>query len=162
MDTIWTPWRYTYMTAAARQTGCIFCAALEAGDDAGMFILHRAAHNFVILNRYPYTNGHLMIAPLAHGGDLGKLPEETLGEMMLLAQKAQKAIQEVYTPDGFNLGMNLGRAAGAGVTDHVHLHVLPRWSGDTPFITTTGETRILPEELSETYDKLFSLFPDSK
>ena len=158
MDTLWTPWRYSYMKSADAKSDCIFCAALEANDDPGMLILHRAEHNFVMLNRYPYTNGHLMIAPLAHGGDLGALPEATMNEMMALAQKAQRAMQEIYTPDGFNLGMNLGRAAGAGVADHVHLHLLPRWSADTNFMTTTSETRVLPEELTETYEKLAPFF----
>ncbi len=157
MDFIWTPWRYSYIKSADTQSGCVFCRALEAGNDAETFILHRAERSFVILNRFPYTNGHLMIAPLDHGGDLGEVPAETLSEMMLLCQKAQRALQEAYNPDGFNLGMNLGRVAGAGVADHIHLHVLPRWAGDTSFMTTTAETRLLPEELSATFEKLSPL-----
>lgn len=158
MDHLWTPWRYQYIKSADDQPGCIFCQALESGNDEETLILHRAQRNFVVLNRYPYTNGHLMIAPLAHGGELEKVPAETLAEMMQLAQQAQKAMKEVYEPDGFNLGMNLGRAAGAGVVGHVHLHVLPRWVGDTPFITTTAETRTLPEELSTTFKNLKPFF----
>ena len=163
MDYLWTPWRYSFIKSAGKEgkgkvPGCVLCRALEAGDDAGTFILHRGDHNFVILNRDPYTNGHLMIAPLAHGGDLGKVPAATLGEMMMLCQKAQQAMKEIYQPDGFNIGMNLGRMAGAGVADHVHLHVLPRWGGDTAFVTTTAETRLLPEDLAQTYEKLKPFF----
>ncbi len=158
MDHLWTPWRYQYIKSADDQPGCIFCQALDSGDDEAALILHRAQRNFVVLNRYPYTNGHLMIAPLAHGGELENIPADTLAEMMQLAQQAQRAIKEVYEPDGFNLGMNLGRAAGAGVVGHIHLHVLPRWVGDTPFITTTAETRTLPEELSTTFKNLKPFF----
>lgn len=159
MDHLWTPWRYQYIKSADDQPGCIFCQALDSGDDQAALILHRAQRNFVLLNRYPYTNGHLMIAPLTHGGELEDVPADTLAEMMHLAQQSQKAMKEVYEPDGFNLGMNLGRAAGAGVVGHVHLHVLPRWVGDTPFITTTAETRTLPEELSTTFKNLKPFFP---
>ncbi len=161
MDYLWTPWRYQYIKSADKDPGCVLCRALEVGNhgkDEEMLILHRAQRNFVILNRYPYTNGHLMIAPLEHGGDLDKVPAETLAEMMQLAQTAQKAMSEVYKPDGYNLGMNLGRAAGAGVADHVHLHVLPRWTGDTPFMTTTSEVRTLPEDLVTTYKNLKPFF----
>lgn len=158
MDHLWTPWRYQYIKSADDQPGCIFCQALDSGADEEALILHRAERNFVVLNRYPYTNGHLMIAPLAHGGELENIPADTLAEMMQLAQQAQKAMKEIYEPNGFNLGMNLGRAAGAGVTSHIHLHVLPRWVGDTPFITTTGETRTLPEELFTTFKNLKPFF----
>jgi ATP adenylyltransferase len=158
MDNLWTPWRYQYIKSVDDQPGCIFCQALEADDDEATLILHRAQRNFVVLNRYPYTNGHLMVAPIAHGGELEKVPADTLAEMMQLAQQAQKAMKEIYEPDGFNLGMNLGRAAGAGVEGHVHLHVLPRWVGDTPFITTTGETRTHPEELTTTFKNLQPFF----
>ncbi len=155
MDYLWTPWRYRYMAeAAGQQTGCIFCAALEKKDDAETLIVFRGIRNFILLNRYPYTSGHVMIVPYAHIPDLKDCDAETLAEMMLLAQRAEGALAAAYKPDGFNLGMNLGRAAGAGVTGHVHLHVLPRWIGDANFMSVVGETRVEPEDLPTTYDKL--------
>src|SRR3989454_5807954 len=135
MDYLWTPWRYRYMAeAAGQQTGCIFCAALEKKDDAETLIVFRGKKNFILLNRYPYTSGHMMIVPYTHIPDLKDCDAETLAEMMLLAQRAEGALAAAYKPDGFNLGMNLGRTAGAGVTGHVHLHVLPRWIGDANFM----------------------------
>lgn len=138
---------------------CIFCEAFQnPANDEKNFVLHRAAHNFIILNLYPYISGHLMIAPNAHLGEFGSAPKETTDEMMDLAKRCQTALREVYDPDGFNLGMNLGRAAGAGVADHVHLHVMPRWNGDTNFMSTVGDTRVLSEDLPTTYRKLLSKF----
>lgn len=155
MDYLWTPWRYRYMAeAAGKQTGCIFCSALEKKDDAETLIVFRGKKNFILLNRYPYTSGHVMIVPYAHIPDLKDCDAETLAEMMLLAQRAEGALAAAYQPDGFNLGMNLGRAAGAGVTGHVHLHVLPRWIGDANFMSVVGETRVEPEDLRTTYEKL--------
>ncbi|HEX9222068.1 MAG TPA: HIT domain-containing protein [Candidatus Acidoferrales bacterium] len=155
MDYLWTPWRYRYMAeAAGKQTGCIFCSALEKKDDAETLIVFRGKKNFILLNRYPYTSGHMMIVPYAHIPDLKDCDAETLAEMMLLAQRAEGALAAAYKPDGFNLGMNLGRAAGAGVTGHVHLHVLPRWIGDANFMSVVGETRVEPEDLRTTYEKL--------
>ena len=127
-------------------------------DDEKNFVLHRALHNFVILNLYPYVSGHLMIAPYAHLGEFYSAPKETTDEMMNLAKRCQAALRDVYRPEGFNLGMNLGRAAGAGVVDHFHLHVMPRWVGDTNFMTAIGETRVLPEDLPTTYRRLLSKF----
>jgi len=155
MDYLWTPWRYRYMAeAAGQQTGCIFCAALEKKDDAETLIVFRGKKNFILLNRYPYTSGHMMIVPYTHIPDLKDCDAETLAEMMLLAQRAEGALAAAYKPDGFNLGMNLGRAAGAGVIGHVHLHVLPRWIGDANFMSVVGETRVEPEDLRTTYEKL--------
>ncbi len=155
MDYLWTPWRYRYMAeAAGKQTGCIFCSALEKKDDAETLIVFRGKKNFILLNRYPYTSGHVMIVPYAHIPDLKDCDAETLAEMMLLAQRVEGALAAAYKPDGFNLGMNLGRAAGAGVTGHVHLHVLPRWIGDANFMSVVGETRVEPEDLRTTYEKL--------
>ena len=155
MDYLWTPWRYRYMAeAAGKQTGCIFCSALEKKDDAETLIVFRGKKNFILLNRYPYTSGHVMIVPYAHIPDLKDCDGETLAEMMLLAQRVEGALAAAYKPDGFNLGMNLGRAAGAGVTGHVHLHVLPRWIGDANFMSVVGETRVEPEDLRTTYEKL--------
>ncbi|HSC77962.1 MAG TPA: HIT domain-containing protein [Candidatus Acidoferrales bacterium] len=154
MDYLWTPWRYQYVSQGAGNPGCIFCEALKRNNDAETLILFRGQHNFILLNRFPYTTGHSMIAPFAHGGELDKAAPEVLGEMMLLAQRLQRAFAALYRPDGYNLGMNLGRVAGAGVADHLHLHVLPRWGGDTSFMTTVGETRLEPEDLATTYAKL--------
>ena len=155
MDYLWTPWRYRYMAeAAGKQTGCIFCSALEKKDDAETLIVFRGKKNFILLNRYPYTSGHMMIVPYTHIPDLKDCDAETLAEMMLLAQRAEGALAAAYKPDGFNLGMNLGRAAGAGVIGHVHLHVLPRWIGDANFMSVVGETRVEPEDLRTTYEKL--------
>jgi ATP adenylyltransferase len=153
MDYLWTPWRYAYIAQASKSAACIFCAALENKNDDETFIVARGKKNFVILNRYPYTSGHVMIVPYAHVPDLRGAGAETLSEMMLLAARVEAALSS-YNPDGLNLGMNLGRAAGAGVTGHIHMHVLPRWLGDTNFMTVAGETRVHPEDLRTTYEKL--------
>jgi ATP adenylyltransferase len=156
MDYIWTPWRYQYMeqTASGNQPECIFCDALARNNDAETLIVHRGSKNFVILNRFPYTSGHVMIVPYAHIAELSLCDAQTLGEMMQLARRMEMAFHANYKPDGMNLGMNLGRAAGAGVVGHLHLHVLPRWIGDSNFMTVTGETRVHPEDLKTTYDRL--------
>jgi ATP adenylyltransferase len=154
MDYLWTPWRYAYIASAARENGCIFCEALAAGDDRKTLIVFRGSRNFIILNRFPYTSGHVMVVPNAHIADFAAAESETLSEMMSLAQRVQSALESAYHPQGYNLGMNLGRAAGAGVTGHLHLHVLPRWSGDANFMTVVGETRVEPEDLDTTYEKL--------
>jgi ATP adenylyltransferase len=157
MDYLWTPWRFQYMAQAAQgiqQPECIFCDALAANRDEETLIVHRGKKAFVILNRFPYTSGHVMIVPYAHVAELNLCEPGTLEEMMELAQKMESVFRMVYRPDGMNLGMNLGRAAGAGVAGHLHLHVLPRWFGDSNFMTVTGETRVHPEELGTTYQKL--------
>ena len=138
---------------------CIFCEAQKnPADDEKNFVLYRGARNFVLLNLYPYISGHLMIAPYAHLGELDAAGKDETDEMMDLAKRCQTALREVYHPHGFNIGMNLGRAAGAGVADHIHLHVMPRWEGDTNFMTTLGETRVLSEDLPTTYRKLRARF----
>ena len=154
MDYLWTPWRYQYVSKTAPSGECVFCAAAQANQDGETLIVHRAARNFVILNRFPYTNGHVMIVPFEHIANLTGLPGETLQEMMLLAREAEKHLTRVYHPDG----LNLGRSAGAGIADHLHMHVLPRWAGDTNFMTVTGETRVLPEDLAVTWEKLRHAF----
>ena len=154
MDYLWTPWRYRYVSEVKNAVGCVFCNAHNANRDDEWLIVQRGVRNFVILNRYPYTAGHVMIVPYAHTADFSGLERDTAAEMMLLSQRVQAAIEDVYHPDGFNLGMNLGRSAGAGIADHLHMHLLPRWAGDTNFMTTVGETRLEPEELSVTYTKL--------
>jgi len=138
---------------------CIFCAVQESpAEDEKNFVLHRGAHNFVILNIYPYISGHMMIVPYAHLGEFDSVPKETTDEMMDLTKRCQTALHEVYRPQGFNVGMNLGRVAGAGVADHVHMHIMPRWIGDTNFMSTIAETRVLPEDLATTYRKLRERF----
>jgi len=156
MDYIWTPWRYQYMKEAAsgNQPECIFCDAAARKNDAETLIVHRAQKTFVILNRFPYTSGHVMIVPYAHVAELNLCEVGTLNEMMRLTQRVETALRANYQPDGMNLGMNLGRAAGAGVVGHLHLHVLPRWIGDSNFMTVTGETRVHPEDLQTTYGRL--------
>ena len=154
MDYLWTPWRYQYVSQPGANPACIFCEALKRKDDAETLVLFRGRLNFILLNRYPYTTGHSMIAPYEHVGELERAAPETLAEMMELAQRLQRACAAEYKPEGYNLGMNLGKIAGAGVADHLHLHVLPRWAGDTSFMTTVGETRLEPEDLSTTYKKL--------
>ena len=160
MDYIWTPWRYQYMKQAAsgKQPECIFCDAVARNNDAETLIVHRGAKAFVFLNRFPYTSGHVMIVPYAHVAELHLCGADVLGEMMQLAQRMETILQADYKPDGMNLGMNLGRAAGAGVTGHLHLHVLPRWIGDSNFMTVAGETRVQPEDLATTYARLVKAF----
>jgi len=154
MDYLWTPWRYRYIADAGKNDGCVFCDAVAANDDRKMLIILRQKKNFVILNRFPYTSGHVMVAPYAHIADLAAADSETLGEMMELAQRMQVALGKAYHPEGYNMGMNMGRAAGAGVTGHIHLHVLPRWAGDSNFMTVVSETRVEPEDLDTTYERL--------
>ena len=154
MDFLWTPWRYRYVANASKDDRCIFCDALAAKDDKNTLIVLRGAKNFVILNRYPYTSGHVMVVPYAHVANLDAAESDTLAEMMRIAQRVQTALGKTYRPEGYNLGMNLGRAAGAGITGHLHLHILPRWAGDANFMTVTGETRVEPEDLATTFERL--------
>ncbi|HYN89977.1 MAG TPA: HIT domain-containing protein [Ardenticatenaceae bacterium] len=137
-----------------KKEGCPFCRALEAGDDRAEHIVYRGKDAFVILNRYPYNNGHLLIMPYAHVADLDALDEPTRGEMMALVSRSVQALREASRPQGFNVGMNLGEPAGAGVADHLHIHVVPRWSGDTNYMTVVHHVRTIPELLAETYDRL--------
>lgn len=154
MDFIWTPWRYRYIAEAGKNDRCIFCDAVALSDDVAAQIVFRGKLAFTILNRFPYTTGHVMVVPYAHVAELSDCDAEALAEMMRLAQNVQKALAGIYHPQGYNLGMNLGRCAGAGVTGHLHLHVLPRWIGDANFMTTVAETRLEPEDLSITFEKL--------
>lgn len=160
MDYLWTPWRFHYVSKGTKTDRCVFCdkAAMDPARDREQLVLHRGRANFVLLNLFPYTTGHTMIAPYAHAPMLTDLDGETLGEMWAMARKLQAALESVYHPEGFNLGMNLGKCAGAGVADHLHLHVLPRWTGDSSFMTVVGETRVHPEDLLTTYDKMVSSF----
>jgi len=156
MDYLWSPWRFKYIEEATqgKQPECFFCDAVKGTRDEETLVVYRGRKVFAILNRYPYTSGHLMIVPYAHVAELHLCDAEALKEMMELAQRVETAFGTSYKPDGINLGMNLGRAAGAGVVGHLHLHMLPRWVGDTNFMTVTGETRVHPEDLQTTYEKL--------
>ena len=164
MDVLWSPWRYDYIKSGEGKSstvedGCVFCGILNNPvSDEEKFILHRAGHNFVILNIYPYVSGHLMIVPFAHLADLDLAAKEITDEMMDLAKHCQTALRETYQPNGMNLGMNFGKAAGAGVAEHFHLHILPRWIGDVNFMTAIGQTRTIPESLQTTYEKLKGKF----
>ena len=157
MDYLWTPWRYAYITTASKLDGktgeCIFCE-LPKLPDPDAKIVYRGKECFIILNGFPYTSGHVMVVPFAHMHELQKLSQTAAQEMMVLSQKMEGVLRQLYSPDGLNLGMNIGRAAGAGVAGHVHMHVLPRWVGDSSFMTVTGETRVLPESLEETYRRI--------
>jgi len=154
MDHLWSPWRYQYVTTAEQATECIFCAMPAEHRDAQNYIVFRARRNFVILNRFPYTSGHLMVVPYEHVPTLEEVAEETVLEMILLARRAEGHLRANYQPDGLNMGINVGKAAGAGVAAHIHMHVLPRWVADANFMTSVGETRVLPEDLEVTYEKL--------
>ena len=158
MERLWSPWRHEYIsqatTSKSNSSACIFCDAQRSTNDEQSLVVHRGTFNFVILNRYPYISGHLMIAPYDHLAELDSAPKETTDELMDLAKRCQTALRNAYHPEGFNVGMNLGRVAGAGVADHFHLHMMPRWGGDTNFMTTVGETRVLSEDLNTTYQKL--------
>ena len=187
MDLLWTPWRYAYITTAdsADRPGvppslaawpgdhhCVFCNLLASIDyaiahgmkseeaEAAGGLVHRGQHCFVCLNAFPYTSGHVMMMPYAHLDRLAALPAATAHELIELAQRTEQALERLYRPQGFNFGMNLGQAAGAGVQGHLHLHALPRWSGDTNFMTTVAETRILPEELETTWTRMRAAFAE--
>jgi len=157
LDHLWSPWRLAYITGGASTGGCVFCAALT-DPDAGRLIVHRGPTCFVILNLFPYNNGHLMVIPNRHIATLASATDAELCEMMALTRNAELALTEAYAPHGINMGINLGKPAGAGILDHVHMHVVPRWHGDTNFMTVVGQTRVLPEELPATAEKLRPIF----
>jgi ATP adenylyltransferase len=154
MNHLWAPWRAAYVSEKGDPNRCIFCEAVASSDDAANLVVYRGRLSFVILNRFPYTSGHLMIAPFAHVSRLQQADEETAAEIMRLSRFAERVIEEVYRPDGLNLGMNLGEAAGAGIQQHIHMHLLPRWKGDANFMTSVANTRVLSEALEDTYAKL--------
>lgn len=158
MDHLWSPWRYRYLTEARSGSGCIFCNMAQEDSDERNLIVHRGLYNFAVLNRYPYTSGHLMVVPYAHTDRLSGIDAAAATELMLLVRRAEGLLREVYKPNGLNVGMNIGESAGAGIAGHIHMHVLPRWVGDSNFMTTVGETRVLPEELSDTWRRLSGAF----
>jgi len=154
LEHIWTPWRMKYIQEHNNDEGCVFCLAAESEDGMDNLVFYRGEHAFMILNRYPYTSGHLMCVPYAHVERLHDLTRETRTEMMDLVTKAVQVLQSVYHPEGFNIGLNLGEMAGAGIEQHLHIHIVPRWGGDTNFMSTIGEARILPESLDKTYRRV--------
>ena len=154
MKQLWSPWRMAYIEERNSEPGCLFCNLRSVAPGPASLVLHQEARAFVVLNRYPYTNGHLMIVPQAHVASLEDLEADDLTKLMLLSRRSLRALRRAYGAAAFNVGANIGAAAGAGVVDHVHLHVVPRWAGDTNFMATTAETRVIPEELEQTYARL--------
>ncbi len=158
MEYLWTPWRFSYVTGLDRREGCVFCLLIKEEFDEKNLIIHRARHNFVIMNLFPYSNGHVMILPYEHLANLTDLNETTTTEMMELCKRVQKVLEEEYKPNGFNVGFNLGKCAGAGIAEHIHLHIVPRWIGDANFVSVIGETRMMPEDLQSSYQKIAKHF----
>lgn len=159
MKHLWSPWRLEYLTLP-RENGCIFCRALQAGADRENLILERGRLAFAIVNRFPYNNGHLMVVPYSHAASLEDLEAETLTDMMLLLNRCLAALRKAMRPDGFNIGVNLGHVAGAGVADHVHIHAVPRWLGDTNFMPVVGDMRVVPQTWLQTYDQIKAALED--
>jgi ATP adenylyltransferase len=157
MERIWSPWRHAYVTKSDPTPGCVFCVARTIGDGRQL-IVHEGQLAYVILNKFPYNAGHLMVVPHRHVAQLALLERDELNEMAALTQLSEKVLNAAYTPQGINVGMNLGRPAGAGIVDHLHIHLVPRWNGDTNFMTVVGEVRVLPEELPVTAERLRPLF----
>lgn len=149
---LFAPWRFTYVSQEAAEAGCIFCAAVGGGGETLTLVTGQRV--FALLNRYPYTSGHVMVAPIAHVAEFERLDAETMLELMVLAQRVARTLRVVYHPHGMNLGFNVGEAAGAGIVDHLHLHIVPRWRGDTSFMTAVGGVRVIPEDLEQTWEKL--------
>ena len=161
MDHLWSPWRYKFINEGPPKNVCVFCQLPgESADAEKNLVVHRAEYNYVVLNLYPYTAGHMLIVPFEHASELNGVPAATTDEMMSLTRLAEQVLQQVYRPNGINLGMNLGAAAGAGIAGHIHMHVLPRWLGDANFLSTIGETRMLPEELPVTWRKVSDKFQE--
>ncbi len=158
MDTLFTPWRYKYISGEKTSSGCFLCEAAGDSEDAARLVVCRRRHHIVLLNRHPYTNGHLMIAPREHLSAPEEASAEARAELWPTVLEAKRVLERLYAPDGFNIGLNLGRAAGAGVPDHFHLHVVPRWDGDTNFMSVVGGVRLIPEDLDDLRDRLTPLF----
>jgi ATP adenylyltransferase len=162
LDHLWSPWRFDYVTAEKASAGCVFCLAAEASAKAGLagdgLVVFRGVTAYVVLNRYPYNNGHLMVVPVRHVAALTELSSDELQEIATLTQRAEAVLLQAYRLEGINVGINLGKAAGAGIHDHLHVHLVPRWSGDTNFMTVVGDTRVLPEDLAATAARLSPIF----
>lgn len=157
MKVLWAPWRMSYILSDKTQ-GCIFCELPKQDRDRENLILYRSSHNFVIMNRFPYNNGHIMVVPYAHVSTLEGLGDEALLDFMKVTQHAMASVKKAFVPEGFNMGINVGKIAGAGMEEHIHLHMVPRWAGDTSFMTVFDEVRVIPEHVLNTYDKLFAAF----
>jgi ATP adenylyltransferase len=158
MKRLWASWRMKYITNASKEEGCVFCNALAKADNADNLVVMRGEHAFVILNKFPYTSGHVMVAPLVHKASLEDLDPVIRAEMMELTTRCMSVLRKVYNPQAFNLGANIGEAAGAGVPGHVHIHIVPRWMGDTNFMSAVGAVRVLPEDLKDTYRRVKDAF----
>ena len=160
MDHLWSPWRFSYVSRQlpVEPGGCVFCRIAADGNDRENLVVHRASLNYVVLNRYPYTSGHLMVVPYEHMSDLAYANDETTAELIALVRTATTHLRAIYRPGGLNIGMNIGECAGAGVADHIHMHVLPRWRGDVNFMTSVGETRVMVEALEDTWAKVSEAF----
>jgi len=162
LEILWSPWRAKYIASGSDNSQadtCVFCnISRDPANDEKNFVVYRALHNFVVLNRYPYISGHLLIVPYEHVAELDAAAKETTNELMDLTKQAQTVLRDVYKPAGFNIGMNLGAPAGAGIVGHLHVHILPRWSGDTNFMSTVAQTRVISEDLNTTYEKLRDKF----
>jgi ATP adenylyltransferase len=151
LEYLWSPWRMNYIQSNKEKNGCVFCLAADMPDSPENLIVFRGKQSYVILNRYPYTSGHLMVVPYVHQATILELDEATRAEMMELTNQCVRVLQAVYSPHGFNVGINIGSAAGAGIREHIHMHVVPRWDGDTNFMASLGDTRVLPETLEDSY-----------
>jgi len=160
MERIWAPWRQSYVSNAKSNNSCIFCPDHAGKDDRERLILIRSHYSLMMLNRYPYTGGHLMVAPLKHAAELDDLFDDELLDLMHLLCRAQSLLKRVASPDGFNVGINLGRAAGAGVEEHLHIHIVPRWNGDSNFMTVVGDVRVIPDGLMEAFERLSAALAD--
>lgn len=158
MERIWAPWRMEYISKCDEQKGCIFCDLPKKENDRENLILFRGEHSFVIMNKFPYAVGHLMVAPYRHTADLNDLSNDELTDISLNVRVCVNVLKKAMNPQGFNIGANLGRSGGAGIADHIHHHVVPRWNGDSNFMSVVGEVRLISESLKKTYDKLFPLF----
>jgi len=162
MERIWAPWRMTYISNAIHDSGCIFCLPDETDNDRERLVLARREYSLIMLNRYPYTCGHLMVAPLRHTAEMNDLNDHELLDLMLGVRSSCDLLRVVTRPEGFNIGINLGKAAGAGVVEHLHIHVVPRWNGDTNFMSVIGDVRTIPEGLMESYDRLAAILKTDK
>ncbi len=159
-ERLWTPWRMEYILDNSKPSGCVFCSKPKEDDDRANLVLHKGKRSFVIMNRYPYNNGHLLVTPYAHVGEMEDLSAEELCEMTMEMQRSIGILKKTMNPDGFNIGMNLGKAAGSGIDDHIHLHIVPRWNGDTNFMPVLSDVRVMPEHLDDTYMKLLELYKE--
>jgi ATP adenylyltransferase len=158
VERLWAPWRLEYIKSADEEPGCVFCSAV-AGDDEERLVVHRGTRAIALLNKFPYASGHFMVAPNRHVGEFGELEDDEILELHRLASSGMGALAQLYAPQAYNVGWNLGRVAGAGVVDHIHLHVVPRWAGDTNFMPVLADVKVLPQHLAETRRKLADVWP---